>query len=179
MIHTCRFIIILVSENVICTLIFLTTSICFVAGGSVIKLAYLSIEDWKKDQKEVRNISVAQLLDLKSWRQSSRLYISKLLVYLHLFQDTVNHNGKLRLTSFAREQLDECFDFIKENCFIRRKSEDDKPLMYTCGIGGFQYGKKIEDSLNVRCVLSVSSLFLLTQSRLWKGKYLGSQMANS
>ena len=46
--------------------------------------------------------------------------------------------------------MGECFDFIKENCFIRRKSEDDRPLMYTCGIGGFQYGKKIEDSLNVR-----------------------------
>ena len=59
----------------------------------------------------------------------------------------------MRLTSFSREDLDECLEFLKTNCFMRRKSEDDKPVMYTCGIGGYQYGKKIESTLDVMYVI--------------------------
>ena len=66
----------------------------------------------------------------------------------------------MRLTSFSREDLDECLEFLKTNCFMRRKSEDDKPVMYTCGIGGYQYGKKIEDTLDVKYVI-----FLINRHR--------------
>ena len=59
----------------------------------------------------------------------------------------------MRLISFAREDLDECLEFLKTNCFMRRKSEDDKSVMYTCGIGGYQYGKKIESTLDVKYVI--------------------------
>ena len=69
-----------------------------------------------------------------------------------IFQASEKKKGKLRLISFSREELDQCLEFIKENCFIRRNSADERPLMYTCGIGGFQYGKKIEDALGVKYV---------------------------
>ena len=60
------------------------------------------------------------------------------------------NKGRVRLISFVREELEDCLEFLKTNCFMRRKSEDDKPVMYTCGIGGYQYSKKIEDTLDVK-----------------------------
>ena len=63
---------------------------------------------------------------------------------------TSTEKGKVRLISFAREEFDEGLEFLKKNCYIIRTSEDDRPLMFTCGSGGAQYGKKIEEELNIR-----------------------------
>ena len=48
---------------------------------------------------------------------------------------------------------------------MRRKSEDDKPVMYTCGIGGYQYGKKIEDTLNVKYAIIFVGICLIINSK--------------
>ena len=58
--------------------------------------------------------------------------------------------GKVRLISFAREELDEALGFIKNNCHIKRTSEDDQPLMFTCGIGASQFGPRIEKEIHIK-----------------------------
>ena len=59
--------------------------------------------------------------------------------------------GTLRLVSFAREDLGECLDFVAEKCEIRRSGGlDGKPVIFSTGMGGFQYGKTIEDKLNIK-----------------------------
>ena len=75
------------------------------------------------------------------------------LIFFHFsLQDkpSSTDKGKVRLISFAREEFDEGLEFLKKNCYIRRNSDDDRPLMFTCGLDGVQYGKKIEDELNTR-----------------------------
>ena len=54
------------------------------------------------------------------------------------------------MVSFAREHFDEGLEFLKKNCFMKRSGPGDVPLMFTCGLGGNQFGKRIEDELNVR-----------------------------
>ena len=58
--------------------------------------------------------------------------------------------GKVRLTSFSREEFDEGLEFLKKNCFIKRKAQEEEPPMFTTEIGGSQFGKKIEDELQIR-----------------------------
>ena len=62
-----------------------------------------------------------------------------------LFQSTC----PVRLVNFAREEMHLAFDYLKERMFIRRKSPDDKPVVYTTGIGGSQYMKQIKDEFRV------------------------------
>ena len=66
----------------------------------------------------------------------------------HYFQE--KETGELNLTSFSRENLDDTIKFLKENCFVRKGIENEKPKMYTTGIGGFQYAAKFENELHVR-----------------------------
>ena len=56
----------------------------------------------------------------------------------------------VRLVNFAREEMELSFGYLKERMFIRRASADDKPLVYTTGIGGSQFMKRIQDEFNVR-----------------------------
>ena len=62
-----------------------------------------------------------------------------------LFQSTC----PVRLVNFAREDIHRSFDYLKERMFIRRKSPDDRPVIYTTGIGGSQYMKQIRDEFRV------------------------------
>ena len=55
----------------------------------------------------------------------------------------------MRLVNFARKEMHLSFDYLKERMFIRRKSPDDRPLIYTTGIGGSQYMKQIKDEFSV------------------------------
>ena len=71
-----------------------------------------------------------------------------LLVLISRLQD----EGTLRLVSFAREELPSCLDFLRENSLIRRGKQGDRPVIYSTGIGGFQFGKLIDDTLQVSYV---------------------------
>ena len=55
----------------------------------------------------------------------------------------------MRLVNFAVEETNLAFDYLKERMFIRRKSPDDRPVIYTTGIGGSQYMKQIRDEFRV------------------------------
>ncbi len=46
---------------------------------------------------------------------------------------TKSETGKLRLVSYAREEMHEFIQMLKERCYIRRKSDEDRPVMYTTG----------------------------------------------
>ena len=73
------------------------------------------------------------------------MYNEQLTVPTVLFQSTC----PVRLVNFAREEMNLAFDYLKERMFIRRKSPDDKPVVYTTGIGGSQYMKQIKDEFRV------------------------------
>ena len=57
--------------------------------------------------------------------------------------------------NFAREEFEKSFDYISDRCVIKRKSPDDKPLIYTTGVGGTQFMGAIQDKFRVRCVHKV------------------------
>ena len=40
-------------------------------------------------------------------------------------------------------------DYIKTHCYLRRDSPGDKAIIYNTGVGGFQFGKKFEEELNI------------------------------
>ena len=55
----------------------------------------------------------------------------------------------MRLVNFAREEMNLAFDYLKERMFVRRESPDDRPVIFTTGIGGSQYMKQIKDEFRV------------------------------
>ena len=69
----------------------------------------------------------------------------QLIVPTVLFQSTC----PVRLVNFAREEMNLAFDYLKERMFVRRESPDDRPVIFTTGIGGSQYMKQIKDEFRV------------------------------
>ncbi len=46
---------------------------------------------------------------------------------------TKSETGKLRLVTYSREEMHDFIQMLKERCYIRRKSDEDRPVMYTTG----------------------------------------------
>ena len=122
------------------------------------KCAYIHKDDWienPKDRKQVRFTwfpfsSVRYLLATRLVCECSSInsqirYYPELCSIRCTFQSTC----PVRLVNFAREDIHRSFDYLKERIFIRRKSPDDRPVIYTTGIGGSQYMKQIKDEFRV------------------------------
>ncbi len=61
-----------------------------------------------------------------------------------------SETGKLRLVSYAREEMHDFIQMLKERCYIRRKSDEDRPVMYSTGTLHctlFSYGMPVARSL--------------------------------
>ena len=63
-------------------------------------------------------------------------------------------NEEMRETSsyqcIPREKLGEAFEEIKKNAYIKTSQLDEAVRIYTTGIGGAQFGQKIQSELNVK-----------------------------
>ena len=62
------------------------------------------------------------------------------------FQDTV----ALRCVNISRTEFDKALDYLKPRVHIRRKTPDDKPSIFTTGVGGAQYAKEIDSAFGVQ-----------------------------
>ena len=90
------------------------------------------------------------LLEGPAWQEKRPLQRTvRILLECILVNKKIQDEGPLRLTSFTREELDKCLEFLKENCYVRR-DEDERPVVYTVGIGAYQFGKRFEEALNVK-----------------------------
>ena len=58
-----------------------------------------------------------------------------------------------RLVSFARGEFQDALKYLKPRVCIRRDDVSaEKPLLYTCGIGGSQFATEIRDTFDIRYV---------------------------
>ncbi len=57
--------------------------------------------------------------------------------------------GKIRLTSFARPDLDSGIQHIIDNAYLRLPPGGGKAKLYATGLGSYQYGKKFEEELGI------------------------------
>ena len=50
---------------------------------------------------------------------------------------------------FSRLEMDKAIDFIMNNAYVTRDAGEDT-IVYTTGVGGYQYKTKLEKTLGVK-----------------------------
>ena len=58
--------------------------------------------------------------------------------------------GKMRITYFRSEDVEDALSWLKESCYILREFQDATPTIYTTGIGSNQGATNIQDKLRVK-----------------------------
>ena len=63
----------------------------------------------------------------------------------------MDHYGELLLTTFPRENMDKCMEFIKSNCYVKKpSSSEEKPVINCSGVGAYQFSSQLEEKLNLK-----------------------------
>lgn len=115
----------------------------FVAGGSVIKVFYVHVDDW---------VEPAQRKTVSEDSKVNQIFLANKYV---LFQSTVRFRG----SCFPRTDLSSCLQFLKTHARIASAKGDERPLVYTCGLGGSQFADEIRQTLDIKSVYFLALLF--------------------